>query len=143
MLSRLNFTDEHRPAEKQNTPIVKARHAVLKGIQNQRLFLEAERTGRPLNQMKTVPTKDGGERIKRLRPRKWFWCSPQGHLCLEVFYGHQALPLHDGKTVVMCADLDAVESALAVIADSVMRGELDSALAHALATGKQLRSKLG
>lgn len=139
MLSSLNFTDEHRPADVADTPITKARAAVLKGIQNQRLFIQAERTGQSVSLTKTVAGKDGRERLQRLRPRKWFWRSPQGHICLEVFYGHRALPLHEGKTVVMCPDLDALEATLAVIAESVMAGELDAALGAAQATEKRLR----
>ncbi|NFV81910.1 hypothetical protein [Magnetospirillum aberrantis] len=139
MLSSLNFTDEHRPADAADTPILKARAAVLKGIQNQRLFIQAARSGQPINLTKTITGKDGGERVQRLRPRKWYWRSPQGHICLEVFYGHRALPLHDGKTVVACPNLDALEAALIVIAESVMAGELDAALGAAQATDKRLR----
>lgn len=139
MLSSLNFTDEHRPADVADTPITKARAAVLKGIQNQRLFIQAERTGQPINLTRTVTGKDGSERVQRLRPRKWYWLSPQGHICLEVFYGHRALSLHDGKTVVACPDLDALEVALTVIAESVVAGELDAALADAKAADKRFR----
>ncbi|OJX78263.1 hypothetical protein [Magnetospirillum sp. 64-120] len=141
MLSSLKFTDEHRPTDAPDTPITKARAAVLKGIQNQRLFIQAERTGQPVNLTKTVTGKDGSERVQRLRPRKWFWRSPQGHICLEVFYGHRALPLHDGKAVVTCPDLDALEAALTVIAQSVLAGELDAAVADVQATDKRLRTK--
>lgn len=56
-----------------------------------------------------------------------------------MFYGHRALSLHDGKTVVACPDLDALEVALTVIAESVVAGELDAALADAKAADKRLR----
>lgn len=76
MLSSLQYTNEQRPADAADTPVTKARAAVLKGIQNQRLFIQAERTGQPVNLTKTVIGKDGGERVQRLRPRKWYWRSP-------------------------------------------------------------------
>lgn len=82
------------------------------------------------NLTKTTRGKDGTERTHRLRPRKWFWCTPtDGGYRLQVLYGHRPLRLHQDNATVICADLEGVQEALQAVAQAVvLAGELDAAL---------------
>ena len=141
-LSELKFGAEKRPVPHwRSSPTEKMRAAVLTAIQNQRVLLDAERTGTTPNLTKTVKTvgEDGSiiTTVVPKSPRKWFWKNPAGQYLIEMLFAGYPVLVNGKQSTILAGDADGVEQVLNVLADAVTKGELDTQLASAAANRKK------
>jgi hypothetical protein len=145
-LSELKFGSEKRPVPHwRSSPTEKMRAAVLTAIQNQRVLLDAERTGTAPNLTKTVKTmgEDGSviTSVVAKNPRKWFWKNQAGLYLIEMLFAGHPVLVNGKQSTILAGDADGVERVLNVLADAVSKGELDTQLASAAANRKKAGKK--
>jgi hypothetical protein len=130
-LSRLTVTDDKRGAVILD-PRMRARANLLKGIEEQLLYLAAEAKGESYIPTRTVYV-DGadGQRVqaqaaKRRRP--WYWQSEGVFFC-SVVYGASPIKIGAGTALKCGPKLDDVVATLKLVGEAVSAGELDTELA--------------
>jgi len=133
ILNELKFTNQARtivPAYRAS-PLDKAKNAVLANIQTQRLLVNAEINGTPVNLTKEVKSKDAdGAVIKTIvnrKPRKSWW-NHQGTYFVELMFANQPISVGGKSAIEAGTDLDSIHKVFNILESAVAAGELDKVL---------------
>lgn len=123
----------------QSNPVTHRRHKLLRRLEEQAALARAQAIGSRYAPEKTRVILDPatGERRsvtvqKRVKP--WWFDADNGRLALTVRYGSTVLELAKGKYSVDVGDITQVADTIAIVADAVAAGELDTQIATAAST---------
>ena len=123
-------------------PVEHRRARLIARLTEQLALAEAQAQGKRLVVSKPAWTRDDdGYRIRTQRDRMvrpWWWSEGTG-LVLVVRYGARPLELATGRRAIAIAHLPMLPGALNTVIAAVKAGELDGAMAAAVAAGKHKR----
>ena len=114
------------------SPTVARRQKLADKLEEQLALCTAQKNGEIYapKRIKTVTNADGErvrvEAIKRVK--EWFWTADNGKINLCIRYGSKVLNLAKDKNAIEVADKDELLTALNLIKNAVIVGELDAAI---------------
>lgn len=123
-------------SSKQNkitNPIMSRRNKLAAKIAEQIEVVTAQNQGRvyTAKRTKSVTNRDTGVTHTletNLRVKEWFWTADNGKINLCIRYGSKVLNLAKDKNAIEVADKDELLTALNLIKNAVIVGELDAAI---------------
>jgi hypothetical protein len=134
VLAKLNLKTVHRNVVKD--PVTARRDKLVAGIEEQLRMLAAALRGERFSVLVTRKvTSDTGERVEQTaekRARPWFFEQDSGWY-VQCRYGARILYLNGKNNAVWVAELKEVTEVLAAFKAAAVAGELDKAVAVAMA----------
>lgn len=133
-LSKLKLVTASRPVGED--PIRARREKLSKGIEEQIAMINAITNGESYTPTitKQITNPETGEVRSVQQPKRirtWFWSTDNGKMQFSVRYGNRILELAKGKSAVEVADYEELMSALQVINQACVAGDIDDIIGSA------------
>jgi hypothetical protein len=121
--------------ERNLSPIVLRRNKLVGKLEEQLQLAQAQKEGRLYapKRIKRMTNADG-ERVAvetTKRVKEWYWTTPANKTNLCIRYGSKTLELAKGKNAIELSSSDELISALSILKEAVIAGELDDAISTA------------
>jgi hypothetical protein len=111
-------------------PIVLRRQKLASKLQEQAELVAAKKVGQPYVATRTkwlIDSETGEKKLVNVpkRVKEWFWVAENGKINLAVKYGARLIEISKGKNAVEVGSADELHSALQLLKEATLSGELD------------------
>lgn len=127
-LSKLKFVTGKRTVV--NSPIVMRRQKLASKLQEQADLVAAKKVGQSYVATRPkwlIDSESGEKKLVNVpkRVKEWFWIAENGKINLAVKYGARVIEVSKGKNAIEVGSADELHSALQLLKEATLGGELD------------------